>query len=60
MRIYNFDRVIGNTGTVNVIKTSLRDGVFNNFTIFSGLPGTGKSTCAEISALALTCEHPSR
>ena len=60
MRIYNFDRVIGNTGTVNVIKTSLRDGVFNNFTIFSGLPGTGKSTCAEISALALTCEHPIR
>lgn len=59
MRIYNFDRVIGNTGTVNVIRASLRDGVFNNFTIFSGLPGTGKSTCAEISALSLTCEHPS-
>lgn len=58
MRIYSFDKVVGNTGTVNIIRTSLRDGVFNNFTILSGLPGTGKSTCAEISALALTCKHP--
>lgn len=26
--------------------------------IFHGIMGTGKSSCAEITALALTCEHP--
>lgn len=57
-RIYNFDDVIGNFSTVAVIRSSVKNGSFPNFTIMSGDSGTGKSTCAEIVSLALTCENP--
>ena len=32
-------------------------GTLPHFTIFHGVGGTGKSTCAEITALAMTCQH---
>lgn len=57
-RVYNFNDVIGNFSTVAVIKSSVKNGSFPNFTIMSGDSGTGKSTCAEIVSLALTCENP--
>ena len=57
-RIYNFDDVIGNFSTVAVIRSSVKNGSFPNFTIMSGDSGTGKSTCAEIVSLSLTCENP--
>lgn len=57
-RRYQFKDLIGNVGTINLIKNSLKNNTFPNFVILSGLPGTGKSSSAEISALYLTCEHP--
>lgn len=57
-RVYRFEDVIGNFSTVSVIKSSVRNGSFPNFTIMSGDSGTGKSTCAEIVSLALNCENP--
>lgn len=58
MRIYNFNKVVGNTTTVKLIKGSLSNNRFPRFSICAGLPGTGKSTCANIAALSLTCENP--
>lgn len=57
MRIYSFDDVVGNFGTVSLIKSSIRNDSFPNFTLMSGDSGTGKSTCAEIASLSLNCEN---
>ena len=57
-RRYQFRDLIGNVGTTNLIRNSLKNKTFPNFVILSGLPGTGKSSSAEISALYLTCEQP--
>lgn len=56
MRIYDFNDVVGNGNIVAMIRQSLLNGTFPQISIFSGQYGTGKSTCAEIVALALTCE----
>lgn len=58
MRIYNFNEVIGNVSSVSVIRQSLNNGTFPHISIFSGMHGTGKSTCAEITSLYLTCNNP--
>lgn len=58
MRIYNFDKVIGNVSTVRLIKNSLKNQAYPKFSILYGIPGTGKSTCAEIAGLSLTCMNP--
>ena len=57
MRIYNFDEVIGNVATITVMRQSLSTGIFPAISVFSGAYGTGKSTCAEIVSLCLTCDH---
>lgn len=58
MRLYRFSDVVGNITSVGLIRKSLERKSFKNFTIFTGLPGTGKSTCAEIAGLQLTCDNP--
>lgn len=58
MRLYNFNDVIGNVSSVSIIQQSLKNGTFPHIAIFSGMHGTGKSTCAEIASLYLTCDHP--
>lgn len=58
MRIYNFSKVVGNVSTVKLMQTALKRNTFPKFTILSGIPGTGKSTCAEIAGLTLTCQNP--
>lgn len=58
MRVYNFNEVIGNVSSVSVIMQSLKNGSFPHISIFSGMYGTGKSTCAEIVSLYLTCDNP--
>ena len=58
MRLYKFNEVVGNTATVTVIQQSLRNGSFPHIALFSGVSGTGKSTCAEICGLYLTCLSP--
>lgn len=58
LRIYNFSEVIGNTNTVSLIKQALKTNSLPQVSIFYGIPGTGKSTCAEIAGLSLTCDNP--
>lgn len=58
MRIFDFDKVIGNRSTINMIKKSLARNAYPKFTILSGDSGTGKSTSAEIIGMALTCKNP--
>ena len=57
MRIYTFDQLIGNQHCISILKTCITQGTLPHFTIFHGIGGTGKSTCAEITALAMTCQH---
>ena len=57
MRIYTFDQLIGNQHCISILKTCITQGTLTHFTIFHGIGGTGKSTCAEITALAMTCQH---
>lgn len=58
LRLYNFNSLVGNVNILNVLKRELENKTLNNFVIFEGSPGTGKSTCAEIIALQKTCDHP--
>ena len=57
MRIYTFDQLIGNQHCISILKTCITQVTLPHFTIFHGIGGTGKSTCAEITALAMTCQH---
>lgn len=57
MRVYNFNEVVGNVSTVSVIRQSLHNKTFPHIAIFSGMYGTGKSTCAEIVSMSLTCTN---
>lgn len=58
MRYYKFSNLVGNNDTISLLQRNLVNGTLPNFCIFSGTMGTGKSTCAEIASLYLTCEHP--
>ena len=58
MRLYRFKDVIGNKSSINMLQKSLERNALPHFIIMSGSPGTGKSTCAEISGLRLTCLNP--
>lgn len=58
MRHFSFDGMAGNATTFYLLKNSLRRGTFRNFSIFSGVLGTGKSTSAGIVAMGLTCDTP--
>jgi DNA polymerase-3 subunit gamma/tau len=49
---------VGNSGTVAVIEKTLEKETFPNISLFSGISGTGKSTCAEIAGLRLVCDNP--
>lgn len=57
MRVYQFKDLFGNFGSLSMLKSSIRNGSVPNFTLMSGESGTGKSSTAEILALALTCEN---
>ena len=55
---YSFRELIGNQLNISILKRSINNGTFRQFTIFDGILGTGKSTCARIAAMALTCDNP--
>lgn len=59
MNKYRFSELVGNTTTLNLLKRTLANNTFRQFSIFCGPYGTGKSTSARIAALSLTCENPS-
>lgn len=52
------NNVVGNILVKNLIKKSLSNEKFPQFSLLYGDSGTGKSTLAEIIGLALTCEKP--
>lgn len=56
--IFNFSEVVGNSITVSLIKRALANGSFRQVSLFSGPRGTGKSSSANATAMALTCENP--
>lgn len=58
MRVFNFKGIVGNNTILNILSKSLISGNFPKFSIFQGESGIGKSSCAEISAMRLTCENP--
>ena len=55
---YSFDSMVGNASNIALIRRSISRNVFKQFTIYTGILGTGKSSSAKITALALTCENP--
>lgn len=50
--------VIGQDTVKNLVRRSLRNKSFPQFSLFYGPSGTGKSTLAEICGLSLTCLNP--
>lgn len=57
LRLYTFDRVIGNQHCINMLRRAIMQDTLPHFMIFHGIMGTGKSTCAEITSLAMTCKN---
>jgi len=50
--------VIGQDNVKNMLRRSLRNKTFPQFSIMYGPSGTGKSTMAEICGLSITCTNP--
>lgn len=50
--------VVGQDNIKNIIRRSLRNKTFPQFSLMYGPSGTGKSTMAEICGLSLTCQNP--
>lgn len=49
---YTFRQLTGNQLNISILKRSISNNTFRQFSIFSGILGTGKSTCSRISAMA--------
>lgn len=58
MIIKNFKDIIGNQSTVSLLQRSVARKTLNNFIIIEGVNGTGKSSSALLTAMALTCDNP--
>lgn len=58
LRVYDFNNVVGNTSTTGLMKRSLVRKKFPKVAIMGGQAGTGKSTCADIAGMVLTCVEP--
>lgn len=54
---YKFSELTGNQLNISLLKRSINNETFRQFTVFAGVFGTGKSTCSRIAAMALTCEN---
>lgn len=58
MDVIKFSDLIGNEGSILLLKRSLARKTLKNFVIMEGVNGTGKSTSATITAMSLLCENP--
>lgn len=57
MKRFKFNQMVGNSGTISMLKRSIMKSTFPNFSLFAGYYGTGKTATAIIGAMALLCEN---
>lgn len=53
-----FDEIMGQDAVVSVLKEQVRTGAIGHAYLFSGMRGTGKTSCAKVFARALNCLEP--
>ncbi len=53
-----FDEILGQDAVVSVLKEQVRTGAIGHAYLFSGMRGTGKTSCAKVFARALNCLRP--
>lgn len=54
----DFTRVVGQANIVEILKNQIRTGNLGHAYLFSGIRGTGKTSCAKIFARAVNCLNP--
>mgnify|MGYP000897449488 CR=1 FL=1 len=54
----DFTRVVGQAHIVEILKNQIRTGNLGHAYLFSGIRGTGKTSCAKIFARAVNCLNP--
>lgn len=52
-----FSDVYGQDHVTSTLKNEIKNGRVSHAYLFTGSPGTGKTTCAKILAKAVNCEH---
>ncbi len=57
-RSRTFDEVVGQKSVTQTLKTQVSTGRLSHAYLFTGIRGTGKTSCAKILARAVNCEHP--
>lgn len=57
-RPQTFDEVYGQDNVVNILKNQIVNDKISHAYLFSGIRGTGKTTCARIFARAVNCLNP--
>ena len=57
-RPQRFEDVVGQRAIVTALKNQITAGRVGHAYLFTGVRGTGKTTCAKIFAKAVNCLHP--